>query len=135
MRVVWVTGRGQADCRFGLECDELREVVYLIEGPRSVGDLPDNNRCDLDRVPFRVVDLRQRGLLVTDPGRYLYPLAERIDPVQSRGSNRAKVAPEELDDYCLTASNCSESPGPGDAEGEQRGPLRTRVRVMALLPE
>jgi hypothetical protein len=117
------------DGGLGLDGDELDEVVDLEHGPGGVGDLPDDDGGDLDRVAVGVVDLQHVGLVVADAGRDLAPLGERVDPAQPVGPDRALVAAEELDHAGLAGADRGEpdrddQPGQEgqDAEDDREGP-------------
>src|SRR4029450_9743428 len=83
--VVGVAGGDVPDGGFGLDGDELREVVDRVERLGGVLNLPDDHCGDLDRVAVGVIDLGHRGLLVADPGGHPPPAGGRGGPEAGGG--------------------------------------------------
>jgi hypothetical protein len=111
--------RGQVpERRFGLDVDEVLVVVDLEERLGRVGDLPDDDRCDLDRVAVVVVDLELGGLEVADLDRDLAAHGERVDPVETLRAHGSGVVAEEDEGARLVGADRGE-PAEGDAYGDE----------------
>ncbi len=85
----------RAQRRFALDGD-VGDVVGDIEGgARRVGDTPDDDGADLDRVAGAVVDLERRRVEVIDAQRDALALVEGIDPEEAVVAQAAGIAAEE----------------------------------------
>ena len=69
VRVVGIAGGEVAQRRLALHVDVVVVVVDLEQRLGGVDDAPDDDRGDLDRVAFEVVDLEARALEVADAQR------------------------------------------------------------------
>ena len=101
VRVVRMRRGEIAQRGLGLDVDEVLVVVDLEQRLGGVGDLPDDDRGDLDRVAVVVVHLELGGLEVADADRHLWSLRERIDPSQAVIVHRPVVLAEQHHDACL----------------------------------
>ena len=97
MAGVGVAGGDVPHRGLGLDGHELGVIVDRIGGLGRVGDLPDDDGGDLDRVAVGVVDLGLRRLMVADPGGHPDPAGQRVHPLQPRLAYRAAVLAEQLD--------------------------------------
>jgi hypothetical protein len=73
----------RAHGRLALDDDVGAVVLDVERGTRRVGDTPDDDRGDFDRVAGAVVDLQRRRVQVVGAQRHLLPLVEGIDPVEA----------------------------------------------------
>ena len=121
-RVVGIAAGDVTNGGFGLDRDELLEVVDVEDGAGGVLDLPHDDRGDLDGVAVRVVDLRLAGLEVADPGRDPAAGVERVHPAQSRFPECARVgAAEQLQHARLVRFDQHETGEGGAREHDQDG--------------
>ena len=110
--------RDVAQRRLGLDGDEVCVVVHGVRRPRRVGDLPDDDGGDLDRVAVGVVDLEPVGLEVAHPDADPAADRQRQHPPEAGAAHGADVAAEELHDRRLPRRHDDERRGD---EGERRG--------------
>ena len=87
-----------AQGRLGLDADEVEVVVDGVQRARGVGDLPDDDRGDLDGVAVGVVDLQVVRLEVPHADADVAAVGEGKDPRQAGAADGADVAAEEPHD-------------------------------------
>ena len=127
--VVWKGGRDVAQRRLGLDLDEVNEVLDGECRRCGVGDLPDDDRCDLDRVAFRVVDLEVVCLEVAYSDTQAPAVHERHGRPEPRTASGSDVRPEEakdlslagLDDHQRARHKHSHHDRPDQADGRATG--------------
>ena len=123
VRVVLVARRQVAHRRFGLHLDEVLIVVDLEHRFGGVDHAPDDDRGDLDRVAFEVVDLQARALEVAHAERNALLGVERVRPAQPGVLHGADVVAEQLQDAALVRVDDEQS-GSEEELGDDRRTAR-----------
>ena len=76
--------------------EKLKDRLGDVLG--GIGNLPDDDRGDLDRVSVGVVDLQPVGLEVADPNAQAPPVGQRHRPPQARAADGADIGSKEPHD-------------------------------------
>ncbi|MBN9072121.1 MAG: hypothetical protein J0H34_11075 [Rhizobiales bacterium] len=137
-RIVGIVGGERADGDVALVGDEGLVVVDVEARLRGVGDAPDHDRADLDRIAVAIIHLEMVRGEIDELQRHLLLGAEGNGIKKSVLAQRPDIAAEEGDDARFVGLDDGEAAGDEDADDGDRNdqrPEEDRRRAHQRKPE